>query len=137
MAKEELNLTQEQKDALFAEWNEQAQTAERLKEERRSRNTFSYGGQLSELNLSKPREKTREIDDGKGGKTRAPVLDDQGQPTFWDTQYYCTLVQLGGMEQFTISMELGKDLTVGSWYDFTGSRGGEGKKDKVKVVTQI
>lgn len=137
MAKDELNLTQEQKDALFAEWNEQAQLAERQKEELRSLNTFSYGGQLAECKLSTPREKTREIDDGKGGKKRVPVLDDEGQPTFWDSQYYCTLIQLGGTEQFSISMELGKDLSIGSWYRFDGSRGGEGKKDKVKVVTQI
>lgn len=128
---------EEQKEAMYAEIMERVQNEQRIREEKRSKNTFEYGGQLTELRMSNPRQRTRDVDDGKGGKTKVPVLDENQQPTFWDAQYYCTLVQMGGSEQFAVSLELGKDLVEGHWYSFEGSRGGEGKKDKVRVITEI
>ncbi|MCK9355488.1 MAG: hypothetical protein M0P59_15275 [Gallionella sp.] len=135
---EEIKMTPKQlEDAMYERVMERVQNEERLRDLNRNESSFRYGGKLTEFKISNPSQKFRDSIDEKGVKTRVPVLDANEQPSFWEAQYFCTLVQHGGSDKFTVSLELGKDLNEGLWYRFEGSRGGEGKKDKVKLITQI
>jgi hypothetical protein len=134
MAKEELSV-QEQKDAMYAEIMERVENETRIREAKRSGKGFFYGGQLSDLRLASGRQRFKR--DDKGNYTTEPVLDANEQPTFWDSTYYCTLNQLGGKRDFQISVDLGKDLNDGHWYDFSGDLGDGSKKEKVKVIVEI
>jgi hypothetical protein len=123
-------ITQADKEALFAEWNEQHQNAERIFNEKSNEDSFSFGGKLISCNASQPRPK---IDKA----TNEPILDSKGQPTFWDSVYWCEIQQLGKTRKYSVSVELGKDLNVGSWYTFSGENGDENVRPKVKLITLL
>lgn len=136
MAKDDLSI-QEQKDAMYAEIMERVQSDLRAKEEARNRRSFQYGGRLASCNISKPSQKFSKSKDEHGKEVKTPILDEQGQPTFWDSSYYCVLEQLGSSCSFVVPLDLGKDLSVGLWYEFSGDKADDSKKDKVKVIVQI
>lgn len=123
------DLTQAQKDALFAEWNEQAEQAERRKQELLNLSDFRYGGTLLAVELSTPQPK---ID-----RTTKEVVMVNGQPSFWESIYFCELAHLGSSRKFVVPLELGKDLVQGNSYLFTGTLVDEQNKLKVKLITKI
>lgn len=123
-------MTQAEKEALFAEWNEQAQNAERVRREKLNVSAFQYGGTLMSVELSTPQMK---ID----RNTKEPILDAKGQPTFWDAIYFCELAHLGSSRKFVVSLDLGKDLEKGMDYLFEGDLIDVDNKLKVKTITKL
>lgn len=130
--------TQEElENEMYARVMERIEADNRLKEEARNRKSFQYGGRLASCNLSKPSQKFSKSKDESGKVISTPILDEHGQPTFWESSYYCVLEQLGSTCTFVVPLDLGKDLNVGSWYEFSGDKADDTKKDKVKVIVQI
>lgn len=123
-------MTQQEKDALYAEFRETQENEERIRQEKMNLDVFQRGGTLVQLDPSHPQVKLDRT-------TKEPVLDGEGKPTFWDAIYFVTLAQLGSEKKFVISLELGKDLAVGSHYVFSGKNATEKSKEKVTLITKI
>lgn len=121
--------TQEQKDALFAEFMEQQEAANRVKREKLNLSAFQYGGTLMSVEMSNPQPKLDRT-------TKEPILVN-GQPQFWDAIYFCELAHLGSSRKFVVPLDLGKDLQKGNDYLFEGDLIDVDNKLKVKNITQI
>lgn len=124
------DLTQAQKDALYAEFREQQENDERVRNEKKNLDRFERGGTIVQLDLSSPQPKVDK-------HTKEPILNEHGQQTFWDAIYFVTLAQLGSEKKYMISLDLGKDLVLGGDYVFTGKNATEKSKEKVTLITKI
>lgn len=127
---EKLNLTEDQKAALFAEWQEKQEAAARIKAEKLNISAFQYGGTILNIDTFEPKPKTDKT-------TGAPILNSEGQPTFWDASYYVEIAHLGSSRKFVVPLELGKDLQKGLDYLFEGDLSDTDNRIKVKRITQI
>ena len=90
---------------------------------------FQYGGTITSLEMSTPQPK---ID-----KVTKEVIFANGQPTFWDAIYFCEVAHLGSSRKFVVSLDMGKDLTIGADYLFEGALSDVENKLKVKVITKL
>lgn len=131
------NISLKDQEALYAAFMEKMEAENARKNEMLNRSKFEYGGKLTKCDMSKPNQKMREVKNANGEIVgREPILDELGQPTFWDTVYYCELSHIGSSRKFSVSLELGKDLSVGMDYLFEGVFLDDGRL-KVSTITQI
>lgn len=130
-------ITAEQQEELYQEFLQRMEADNARKNEMFNRSVFQYGGKLTKCDLSKPNQRFRDIKDASGAVVgREPILDEMGQPTFWDNVYYAELSHIGSSRKFSVSVELGKDLQIGTDYLFEGEFSDDGKL-KVKLITKI
>lgn len=118
-------LSAEDKEALDQYFNDRFQEAQEfdaLCREREQRNVRQYGGVLQSIKLSEGKQKFTTKKDDNGKEVSTPVLTEDGQPTFWDSSYYCDVAQLGNTEKIRVSLVLGKDLCEGHSYEFFGKQ---------------
>lgn len=118
-------LSAEDREALDQYFNDRFQEAQEFDarcREREQRNERFYGGVLQTLKLADGKQKFTKKKDESGKDISVPVLTEDGQPTFWESSYYCEVAQLGNTELIRVSLDLGKDLVEGHSYEFIGKQ---------------
>lgn len=88
----------------------------RLYMERLTTNSVRVAGVIRALNVSKPKQKFDK-------QTNEPLLDEGGNPIFWDSYYYATIAFEGGELDVQILVDWYDNLKLGSRVLFEGVKG--------------
>jgi len=85
---------------------------DRIRSERRRTNKSYYAGVVTKLNAMPPSPRKN--------KEGAAVLDDNGQPTFWDAIYFATVASLGDELKVMLNAQQVQDIEEDGEYLFIG-----------------
>lgn len=88
----------------------------RIYMERLTTNTVRIAGVVRALNVSTPKQKFDK-------QTKEPVLNELGEPTFWDSYYYATIAFEGGELDIQIKDDWFHNLVLGNRVLFEGVKG--------------
>ena len=99
----------------------------RKREALKSVNEFKIACQVLEIIKLDP---TPKLD-----KKKQPILDDDGQPTFWDEAFWVVGATMGSEEGFMLSSIQVQNIEVGNTYLFTGRI--KNRKVKPETITLI
>ncbi len=81
-----------------------------------NQNSIKLAGTVTQLEVSNP---TPKIDK----KTNAPILDDSGNPTFWEPFFTASISFEGGMTRINLTQKLFEGLQTNERYLFVGCMG--------------